>query len=137
MVPNHHRNCASEPQEKAEWTAPSSQQWWIKYPRYGWIIGKIWARPTFISHQLWLFIINVHINSVFFCWYYIIILLNFWIYIKKNRKEELAEISSIMHTNECSLRSVNLGTVDMQYVHYAFFHFIMSPIRQLSTNIKP
>lgn len=66
MVPNHHRNCASEPQEKAEWTAPSSQQWWIKYPRYGWIIGKIWARPTFISHQLWLFIINVHINSTFF-----------------------------------------------------------------------
>lgn len=68
-----------------------------------------------------------------FCWYYIIIIFDY----RKNRKEELAEISSIMHTNECSLRSVNLGTVDMQYVHYAFFHFIMSPIRQLSTNIKP
>lgn len=49
-------------------------------------------------------------------------------------KEELAEISSIMHTNECSLRNVNLGTVDMQYVHYGAFDFIMSPIRQLSTN---
>lgn len=136
MVPNHHRNCASEPQEKAEWTAPSSQQWWIKYPRYGWIIGKIWARPTFISHQLWLFIINVHINSTFFLlvlYYNSIKFLNIEKKIGKRNWQRYIQ----HHTNECSLRSVNLGTVDMQYVHYAFFHFIMSPIRQLSTNIKP
>lgn len=58
-------------------------------------------------------------TSNLFCWYYIIIIFDY----RKNRKEELAEISSIMHTNECSLRNVNLGTVDMQYVHYGVFLF--------------
>lgn len=65
-----------------------------------------------------------------FCWYYIIIIFDY----RKNRKEELAEISSIMHTNECSLRNVNWALLTCNTYITVFFYFIMSPIRQLSTN---